>query len=1457
MDLRMLLLNLSLLYLIAGAASETQFAFYIPCRLQSEQTGRGCLDVRHQTAPINVDAFLEVNGDNYTIINEEIPVAFTFKCYDFPVPLVSEAVPAFITIKATSGDFNYIERRAVVVAPNVNVTFIQMNKYMFKPGDTVRCYVFTLQNNLKPVEETYPTIYVQDSAGNRMFQWDNRKTENGFLKLEIPLLDDQEPGQYTVTVEGANSGTSSETLMVEEYVLPKMSVDIDAPSSITILDKRMPYKATAKYTYGQGVPGKVTVRVCRAPINYYLGNTCNRNPDGICSYNTGDLDSNGTFNGDLDLTPFQLDRSGNQMSLTMQLTVTEEGTGVKTTESKYISIVSQLATASFNRNLMSPYYKQGLPYHVEILVKDSVGRPLAYQVVELQLNGLTLKNLTTDGNGTAQYDLETSNLTDSTINIQVIYKNPEQCYDSNWIVPSYANDYFSITRFYSRTNSIIQIQSLKEDLQCGQTYEINIQYSFGKDWLKEGETTANFIHMVISRSKILITGEHPIDVTAALKGEFTISLEVNSDLAPDAQLIVYYVSTQELVADTAHLSIEKCFNNQVSVAFSEEKGTPGSDVTLGITAASESICATRIRDASLLLMEQGNPITPDSVYSSYQYNAENYYTNGYNVEPAQPPCIDPNQRVMINGIYFIPTDSPGEGDVYQLLKALCIHFIGPNITISKPVLCGSSRVPVPIFPFHEASFAKVGADGGADVGVNVGAVTPVPAIVSERTYFPEVWYYDLARVGESGSTSVPLQVPGTITEWKADMICLSNQSGIGMTKHPANYTSFQLFFVDVTLPYSIVRGEILSLRAFASNYLDKCAKVRVTLHPSDDYTAEAGNEESVQCICSGQRASYSWQVNATSLGVLNISVTGETIQIGDSCDGPADSTQPLRKDTIVRSLIVQAEGIQKEVTRSDFICVNDTSVVIPIGVFTPENTVKDSAKASVTVFGDIFGRALTNPESVNREPTGCGEQTIASLMPIPIAVDYLNKTGRLTEDYEKRAIENMAIGYRRILNFRNSDGSFSAFAGGRTKPSTWLTFRVLETLQRVVQYTFVDRTILNQGLVYLESLQDLTTGCFEPKGMVFNNDLKGGAEGKVSFTSVMIVLLSETYKLARTTLVRNALDCLVAASKQEDQRIYNRVMMFHAFRVTGDVARSNAMLQILKSQAIVEGGTVHLELPIQPKQQPFYVFAPQASSADIEMTARFLLGLAVGSDHTPEEISYMSTVALWLSRQQTSSGSYSSTPDTVEVLKALSDFAPLVYQKITNNAVLVQYGDEVIRQFNLDANNRLLIQTQPLSSIPGNYSINISGRGCVLLQTTVQYNIPVSQEDAAFWLSVSTPSVNCVNGVAYKIPVVLNVSYHGSGNESNMALLKMPLLSGYQLDQSSLNQPGNKVSKFEVKNNDVILYFEKVTHKILNVALDLELMDQVSNLQPKTVTLWDYYNKGENAAAVLRPPCSN
>lgn len=40
-------------------------------------------------------------------------------------------------------------------------------------------------------------------------------------------------------------------------------------------------------------------------------------------------------------------------------------------------------------------------------------------------------------------------------------------------------------------------------------------------------------------------------------------------------------------------------------------------------------------------------------------------------------------------------------------------------------------------------------------------------------------------------------------------------------------------------------------------------------------------------------------------GAIPVTITGETVQIGESCEGPADPNKPSYKDTIVRTVIVE------------------------------------------------------------------------------------------------------------------------------------------------------------------------------------------------------------------------------------------------------------------------------------------------------------------------------------------------------------------------------------------------------------------------------------------------------------------------------------------------------------------------------------------------------------------------
>ena len=77
----------------------------------------------------------------------------------------------------------------------------------------------------------------------------------------------------------------------------------------------------------------------------------------------------------------------------------------------------------------------------------------------------------------------------------------------------------------------------------------------------------------------------------------------------------------------------------------------------------------------------------------------------------------------------------------------------------------------------------------------------------------------------STNHSLMLTAPDTITSWIADGFALSTENSISVSM-PPSLRVFQPFFVSLTLPYSVIRGEKLEVRATVFNYLD----INLTVH---------------------------------------------------------------------------------------------------------------------------------------------------------------------------------------------------------------------------------------------------------------------------------------------------------------------------------------------------------------------------------------------------------------------------------------------------------------------------------------------------------------------------------------------------------------------------------------------------------------------------------------------------
>lgn len=98
--------------------------------------------------------------------------------------------------------------------------------------------------------------------------------------------------------------------------------------------------------------------------------------------------------------------------------------------------------------------------------------------------------------------------------------------------------------------------------------------------------------------------------------------------------------------------------------------------------------------------------------------------------------------------------------------------------------------------------------------------------------FPCFFLVELARItilfshSPDGKFHLDTNLPDTITTWVVQAVGISNQTGLGVAR-PLNIQAFKNFFVSLRLPYSVQRGEQISVIATVFNYGNMEFRVRM------------------------------------------------------------------------------------------------------------------------------------------------------------------------------------------------------------------------------------------------------------------------------------------------------------------------------------------------------------------------------------------------------------------------------------------------------------------------------------------------------------------------------------------------------------------------------------------------------------------------------------------------------
>uniref|UniRef100_A0A3Q3DFR4 Alpha-2-macroglobulin domain-containing protein n=1 Tax=Hippocampus comes TaxID=109280 RepID=A0A3Q3DFR4_HIPCM len=911
-----------------------------------------------------------------------------------------------------------------------------------------------------------------DPNSNRIAQWLDKFVSAGILDLSHPMIEEATQGTYVITATTDKGEKISHSFDIKEYVLPKFEVTVDLPSVISILDREVTFKICGKYTYGKPVVGSVKAEFCRNAVRYSWRSPVQTD---VCKTYELETDRSGCAIETVSMADFDLNMYMYEDNFVVDAELEEGGTGVMLKGTGRARFSAVVRTVTFED--VPKAYKPGIAFQGKVLTFFQVvkmtgpdNKPVANESVYLfSPNSITL-TLITNSEGMASFTLDTSKWS-GYVSLKAMSKldDDNELYIPAIRKPEYRAAYHGVPVFYSRSKSFLKLMQVSGKISCDKDAVLRARYIIQGEELKEGQMTLDFFYLVMSKGTVVQHGHLPVAVTVGS----VIAL------APFAQVVIYTVLPGgEAVADSQDFPIELCLKNKVSLEFPSVQELPAEKTTLKLQAQPGSLCSVRAIDQSILLLQSERELTVDSVRQLLLQTKTCINPISTNMKKTHCFYVEIGVKLVTNSDVKKPYDCLhrypyfSEGGL-ATVKNFISHYIS---ILEHELLADSSFERGPVFQrFNVIPLSDKRLETEEDKEETL------------RTFFPETWIWDLVSVGDAGTVNVEKTVPDTITQWAAGAFCVSSV-GFGVAPTTA-LTVFQPFFVSLTLPYSVIRGEMFTLKATVFNYLSKCIMVKVTLAQSDTYTFKNCDDcQYTMCLCNEETRTFTWIVTPTALGKIDLKVSAEAMRTRFLCGNEVASVPDVgRIDTVVRSLLVEVSSCQMLQIRLHVTALTERHV---------------------TDRGDLMGRAMKNLDQLLAMPYGCGEQNMLLFAPNIFILNYLKSTGQLTSEILDKATRFLESGYQRELTYKHDDGSYSAFGKSDASGNTWLTTFVMKSFGEAKDYIFVDPKHIFDAKKWLYSKQG-SDGCIQSVGRLFHNGMKGGVSDDVSLTAYVVAALLE------------------------------------------------------------------------------------------------------------------------------------------------------------------------------------------------------------------------------------------------------------------------------------------------------------------------------------------------------------
>ncbi|WP_319508990.1 alpha-2-macroglobulin family protein [uncultured Methanolobus sp.] len=740
----------------------------------------------------------------------------------FEVPDVEEGT---YLLTAKPSGFN-TEFKATVEVVNNNPLFIETDKPIYKPGQTIHGRILSLNNNLIPVEEDI-TVEITDAKGIKVFKEELSSNEYGVGSFDLPLASELNLGTWKI-IATAGDSSSNVDIQVDKYVLPKFDVSLETPQEWFLVSDEITGTVSANYFFGKEVEGDVLVEASR-----YVGEW-----EQYATF-SGTIED-GTIEFELPAVEYAAGTygAGGQASLMLNVTVTDTGNHSETSNKLLTISESPLVIQLIPE---SSTIKPGMPLQVLLVTKDPGGNPVDAEV--------TVKTRVRDDSYDITENEETVTTEGGVATLE--YDIPNNT--NRFFIDAYADDAMaseSLNAAYSPSASFIHITQTSEGVpEVGDTISFRV-YS---------TNPGTVFYDVFANGRT---------VYSATSDEPDINIPVTPQMSPQAKVVAYMINPNgEVSVDVLPFDVE--FSTQVDLgsSFDSETVEPGDNVTVGFDAGSRSMIGFSIVDESVYALSEGRLNLKqvfDELEKRFMEPMAESHPSWY-VEGAYDTLKNTGMVVMASpGIDVPRSTSIGIDNAKFAGFGMEVDAVMDDMVVEEEAM-----MEMPAMAAEPTDSAE------EDIGEG-GELAEVQRV---RQFFPETWIWmPELLTDEAGLASLDLTAPDSITTWRLHAVS-SGAEGIGISE--SSLTVFQDFFVDPDLPYSVTRGEEFPVQVQVYNYLDTEQDVKLTLSGADWFDIIGDDVQEVTVDANGVGYA-SFTISPTEVGKHIVEITGQTTKRADA-----------------------------------------------------------------------------------------------------------------------------------------------------------------------------------------------------------------------------------------------------------------------------------------------------------------------------------------------------------------------------------------------------------------------------------------------------------------------------------------------------------------------------------------------------------------------------------------------